>query len=84
VEARCADRGLLEARLAARRGGGSVSDATDAELALLEARYEAPGPLDPGPRVVADTAGPPEAALAEALRGLGAAGVLPAGERRRS
>jgi aminoglycoside phosphotransferase family enzyme/predicted kinase len=84
VEARCADRAVLEARLAARRAGGSISDATDAELALLEARYIPPGPSDPGPRLAVDTAGPPDAALAQALAGLAAAGVLPASERRRS
>lgn len=84
VEARCADRALLEARLAARRGGGSISDATDAELDLLEARYEPIAAADPGPLVPVDAAGAPEAALAEALRGLAAAGVLPAGERCRS
>ena len=84
VEARCTDRTLLQARLAARRAGGSVSDATDAQLALFEARYEAPGPADPAPRLTVDTAGDLDTALAEALAGLAAAGVLPASERRRS
>ena len=35
IETRCADREVLEARLAARRGRPSVSDATDAELENL-------------------------------------------------
>jgi aminoglycoside phosphotransferase family enzyme/predicted kinase len=84
VEARCPDRAARAARLAARRGGGSISDATDAELDLLEAGYEPVGTPDPGPHLAIDTSGPAEAAGAEAVRRLAASGILPAAERRRS
>jgi len=49
IEAQCADRQILRARLAARRSRPSVSDATDAELDELLRRYEPLTTADPGP-----------------------------------
>jgi predicted kinase len=84
IETRCADRRVLEARLAARRGRPSVSDATDAELEGLLARHEPPGPGEPGAHVVVDTSGDPVAAREDALRQLARQGVLVADARRAS
>jgi uncharacterized protein len=84
VEARCADRAILQARLAARRHGASVSDATDAHLDELLRRYEPPGSADPEPRLAIDTRGDPTVALERALAGLRAASVFPARERAAS
>jgi aminoglycoside phosphotransferase family enzyme/predicted kinase len=84
VEASCADRGVLRARLAARRSALSISDATDVELDELIGRYEPVAGDEPGPHLVVDTAGSPAEALGVALRSLEAVGVWPARLRRAS
>lgn len=84
VEAACADRGVLRARLAARREGPSVSDATDAELDALAARREPLGADETAPRVRIDTSRDRAAALAAALQELETAGVHPARMRQAS
>jgi len=84
IETRCADRDVLEARLAARRGRPSVSDATDAELENLLALHEPVGPGERGARIVVDTSGDPTAAREDALRLLAVSGVLGADARRAS
>ena len=81
VEARCADRERLRARLAARRRSPAVSDATDAELDQLLRRYEPLTSADPEPRLAIDTASDPAVSLERALAELRALGVLPARER---
>ena len=81
VEARCADRDRLRARLAARRRGPAVSDATDAELDERLRRYEPLTPADPGPQLSIDTGSHPALTLEHALAALRALGVLPARER---
>ena len=68
VEARCADRDRLRARLAARRRAPAVSDATDAELDELLRRYEPLTSADPEPRLSIDTASDPAVSLERALR----------------
>ena len=69
VEARCpADE--VRRRLAARRGSPSVSDATDETLDAFLREYEPIGERDPGPHLAVDTAGDPEAAIREAMRGI--------------
>ena len=82
VEAACARPELLRARLAARREGESVSDATEELLDQFLLQYEPPGPSDPGPRVSVDTSGTREMALREARRQLEAIGIVPPGDRR--
>ena len=84
IEARCARPEILRARLAERRQGGTVSDATDGLLDEFMGRYEWPGASDPGPRFAVDTSASPETALREALQGLETAGIVPAAERRAS
>jgi uncharacterized protein len=81
VEARCADRDLLRARLAARRHEAPVSDATEAELDELLRNYEPLTAADPAPRLSIDTRSEPAVTLERALAALRAAGVLPARER---
>ena len=84
LEARCADRAVLRARLAARRGRPSESDATDAELDQIQRRQEPLGADEPGTHASIDTGGEPARALASALRALVEAGVHPAAARRAS
>jgi uncharacterized protein len=84
VEAQCADRHLLRSRLAARRRGTSVSDATDAELDELLRRYEPPGSADPRPRLSIDTGADPTVVLECALSGIRTAGIFPPRERAAS
>ena len=79
VEARCADRDILRARLASRRHAASVSDATDEQLAGMEQSFE---PFAGGaPHVPIDTSTSPDAAVAMALAGLRPLGVVPAADR---
>jgi predicted kinase len=75
VEARCADVETLRARLASRRDGPSVSDATDELLEPLLRRYQPLGPADPQPAVTVDTAAPPAAVVAGALERLRVLGL---------
>ena len=84
IETRCADRAILEARLATRRERPAISDATDAELQTLFARHEPIAPEEPGAHMVVDTAGDPVAARADALRQLALRGILTADARRAS
>ncbi|HVU52361.1 MAG TPA: AAA family ATPase [Polyangia bacterium] len=80
VEVGCAEA-TLRARLARRRAGGSVSDATDAELGALAGRYEAPRPSE-GPALVrVDGELAPARVVADALAGLRREGIVPASER---
>jgi hypothetical protein len=83
VEVAC-DDAVLRARLAARRGAPSLSDATDAELDAIAARREPPSSAEGLALVRVDGAGERGAALAAALAGLRPHGVVPAEERRRS
>ena len=66
---------------AARRAGGSVSDATDAELDALAGRYEAPEPSEGSPLVRVDGARAPAQVVSDALAGLRGEGIAPASER---
>jgi aminoglycoside phosphotransferase family enzyme/predicted kinase len=84
LETRCADAAVLRARLAARRGRPSVSDATDLELDQLQRRYEPIGAGEAEAHVAIDSARAREVVLASALRALDAAGVYPAAARRAS
>ena len=84
VEARCADRERLRARLAARRHGPAVSDATDEQLAAMERSFEPFAAADGAPHFPIDTASAPDAAVALALAALVGFGVVPAAERRAS
>jgi predicted kinase len=84
IEATCADRDRLRQRLAARRQGGSVSDATDQLLDTFLRDFEPVSSRDPGPRFSVDTGGTPEAALGEAVRKLSDSGIFPAAARRAS
>ena len=84
VEARCADREVLRARLAARRHAASVSDATDEQLAAMERSFEPFAAADGAPHFPIDTASAPDAAVALALAALRRIGVVPAAERRAS
>ena len=84
LEARCADEAVLRARLAARRGRPSVSDATDAELDEIQRRQEPIGADEAGLHASIDTGREPAHALASALRALVEAGVHPAAARRAS
>jgi aminoglycoside phosphotransferase family enzyme/predicted kinase len=81
VELAC-DEAVLRARLARRRAGGSVSDATDAHLDDLARRYRAPDPAEGTPVVHLDGALPPARVVAGALAELRRHGVTPAAERR--
>jgi predicted kinase len=80
VEVAC-DEATLRARLARRRFGGSVSDATDAELDTLASRYEAPDPSEGAPLVRVDGALSPARVVAAALAALRGEGIAPASER---
>ena len=84
LEACCADGAVLRARLAARRGRPSVSDATDAELDEIQRRQEPVGADEAGLHASIDTSREPAHALASALRALVEAGVHPAAARRAS
>ena len=81
VEARCADRDILRARLASRRHAASVSDATDELLAGMEHSFEAFAAVGGTPHVPIDTSASPDAAVAVALAGLRPLGVVPAADR---
>jgi aminoglycoside phosphotransferase family enzyme/predicted kinase len=80
VEVSCATP-TLRARLARRRAGGSVSDATDADLDALARRYEAPDPSEGSALVRVDGALAPACVVANALAGLRREGIAPASER---
>jgi aminoglycoside phosphotransferase family enzyme/predicted kinase len=82
IEAACPNRELLRARLAARRKGESVSDATDELLEEFLRHYEPPGPADPGPRFSVDTGDSRETALWDARHQLESIGIVPPAERR--
>jgi aminoglycoside phosphotransferase family enzyme/predicted kinase len=82
VEAR-APVELLRARLAARALAPSVSDATEGLLDAFVRGWEPVTGGDAEAVLAIDTAQPIEAAERAALRGLAAAGILPAAERRR-
>jgi hypothetical protein len=84
IETRCADRAVLQARLAARRGRPSVSDATDAELDEIQRRLEPFAADEAGPHVTVDTSGAPAHALESARRALAAARIEAAAARRAS
>jgi len=84
LEACCADGAVLRARLAARRGRPSESDATDVELEQIQRRQEPFGADEAGTYASIDTSREPARALASALRALVAAGVHPAAARRAS
>jgi aminoglycoside phosphotransferase family enzyme/predicted kinase len=84
VEASCADRGVLRARLAGRRDGDSVSDARQDLLDAFLREHEPVTPADPGPRVTIDTGTTVDAALREAMQWLSASGVVAAADRRAS
>jgi aminoglycoside phosphotransferase family enzyme/predicted kinase len=84
VEATCTDRDRLRQRLAARRQGGSVSDATDQLLEGFLREFQPLSATDPGPRFSVDTGATPGAALGEAMRKLTASGIFPAAARRAS
>lgn len=79
IEATCTDPGSLRARLASRRGGPSVSDATDELLDEFLRRYEPLSPSDPGPSFSIETSGPRSGSLREALRLLQSTGIVLAG-----
>jgi len=81
VEARCADRDILRARLASRRHAASVSDATDEQLAGMADKFEPFAAAGGAPHVAIDTAAPPDAAVAMALAALRPLGVVPAADR---
>lgn len=82
IEAACPDQELLRQRLIARRGGASISDATDELLGAFLRTYEPISARDPEPRLAVNTSATPEAALAEALRKLSASGIVAATDRR--
>jgi aminoglycoside phosphotransferase family enzyme/predicted kinase len=84
VETHCADAAVLKERLRRRRTEPSLSDATDAELDMLAARYEPVRASEPGLHLAVDTSGAVEPAVASALRALERAGVLAASARRAS
>jgi aminoglycoside phosphotransferase family enzyme/predicted kinase len=81
VELGC-DPSVLRARLARRRAGGSVSDATDTELDELMRRHQTPDPREGTPVVRLDGALPPLRVADEALAELRRHDVTPASERR--
>jgi predicted kinase len=80
VEVAC-DEAILRERLALRRAGGSVSDATDAQLDELARRYVPPEPGEGAPVVRVDGAEAPSRVVAKALAELRRWGVTPAAER---
>jgi aminoglycoside phosphotransferase family enzyme/predicted kinase len=80
VELGCAAP-TLRARLERRRGGASVSDATDAELDALARRYEPPDPSEGLALLRVDGALAPAAVVADALAALRREGIVPASER---
>jgi uncharacterized protein len=82
IEVRCPDRAVLAGRLAERRRGGSVSDATEADLDRSLASYQPLDAADPGPQVVVDTRSDPGTAIAAAVAGLELAGISVASGRR--
>ncbi|HXU64919.1 MAG TPA: AAA family ATPase, partial [Polyangia bacterium] len=82
VEAR-APLDVLRARLAARRTRDSVSDAREDLLDAFVRDYEPVASADSEVTLAIDTTTGDDSARA-ALRGLAAAGILPAAERRRS
>ena len=84
VEATCPDRQTLRARLAARRSGPSVSDATDAVLDEIERRYEPASPEEVAARLQIDTRPAPDVALAALTARLRDRGIVPAIERKAS
>src|SRR5262249_7932688 len=84
LEASCPDGRVLRARLAARRGSPSVSDATDAPLDAVLVRYQPVAADEPGTHFVIDTSGDSAAAVRVAIRRLERAGVQPARARRAS
>jgi hypothetical protein len=84
IEATCTDRDRLRQRLAGRRQGGSVSDATDQLLDSFLRDFQQISAGDPGSRLSVDTGGTPEAAVAEAMRKLTVSRILPAAARRAS
>jgi len=84
IEATCTDRDRLRQRLAARREGGSVSDATDRLLDSFLRDFQPISASDPGPRLSVDTGSAPDAAVAEAMRKLTVSRILPAAARRAS
>jgi hypothetical protein len=81
VEVTC-DEAFLRERLARRRAGGSVSDATDVQLDELATRHEIPDPLEGIPVARVDGGVPPARVVAEALAALSLHGIAPASERR--
>ena len=70
IEAHCHPPELLRARMAARRMGDSVSDATGELLDDFLRHYEPLAASDPGPKFTVDTSGAPGAALREVRRRL--------------
>ncbi len=76
IEATCARPEVLRARLAERKSGASISDATDELLDEFLRRYEPRGSSDPGPSFTVDTSDTPGATLREALRLLQATGIV--------
>ena len=84
LETRCSDQAVLRARLAGRRAGPSLSDATDRELEDISSRHEPFEAGERGPHFTVETGGEPGAALADALRQLERAGLHPAAARRAS
>ncbi len=84
IESTCTDRELLRQRLYARRGGASISDATDEVLSSFLRDYQPISPGDPQPRFSVDTSSTLQDALHEAMGMLARAGILPAVERRAS
>jgi aminoglycoside phosphotransferase family enzyme/predicted kinase len=81
VELFCAES-VLRARLARRRGGGSISDATDVELDELARRHRAPDPSEGAAVVRLDGALPPDRVVEQAVAELRRHGLVPAAERR--
>jgi aminoglycoside phosphotransferase family enzyme/predicted kinase len=84
LETRCVDPAVLRARLAARRGQLSESDATDAELDRIARRQEPITGDEPGLHAQIDTSGAPSRTLEAAVHALVQAGVYPAAARRAS
>lgn len=84
IESTCADRELLRQRLYARRGGVSISDATDELLSSFLRDYQPIATGDPGPRFTVDTSTTLEDALRVAMGMLSKSGILPAVKRRAS
>jgi uncharacterized protein len=81
VEACCPDEETLRQRLGARQGTGCASDAREDLLPRFRQGYAPVGPGEAGVHVPVDTRGEPAAAVAAALAGLRATGVVPARER---